>query len=86
MAGRGVDHHSRRFVEDQDAIVFVHDVECDRFGYQLGRLRIRDVDFDLLPTGESGARTSCLETVHPDSPVCDPALCLGAADAEPGAG
>lgn len=49
---RGVDHHSGWFVYDEEVIVFVHDVEGNRFGTRFWATERRDSNLDPVLVGE----------------------------------
>jgi hypothetical protein len=48
-----VDDHSCRLVDNRQVVVFVHDLEGDRFGRRLGDVCLRDLVLDDVTGGDS---------------------------------
>jgi hypothetical protein len=55
-AVRRMRHHPGRLVDDQHVVVFVRDVECDRFGFHFELLRRRDRIVEPVARFEQRAR------------------------------
>ena len=80
MAGRRMDDHPRRLVDDQQRGVLVEDRQGDRLGQDPGGSRLRDADGDgirrlHLPAGLGRA------VIHQNPPLRNGPLDLGAGEA-----
>jgi hypothetical protein len=51
VTGRGMHHHTRRLIDHQQVIIFIDDIERNRFGFDVGRLDFGNRGFDPFPAG-----------------------------------
>jgi hypothetical protein len=70
VAGRWVNHHPRRFVDDEQVFVFIDNIERNRLGHGHRRVCLGNLDLDDV-SGRHPIRGIGSLTVDPDQPALD---------------